>query len=192
MLYNYDEKDILTFKDIRRELNKLYVRRLIPLLVCFPILELLCYLIMGLYTSHAASYPGIAFEINFPKAFYTITHSVILLSAIPSVIGFIKVLFGKFKVESDFLADKYMERVYGPSSLASPGIYTLVFAFNGKHKIPFGRNHKWSKYFEIEEQDIYNNSLLSDEFYLVSVGKKKNLLAFNKKLFILETEVPQD
>lgn len=192
MLYNYDEKDILTLKNIRKELNQLYIKKFIPFLICFPVIKLLCYVIMGLYIAFAKEYPGIFFEFYFPQGFYAITHSIILVFITPLIIGYIKVLFGKYQIETDFLADKYIERVYGPSSLASPGIYTLVFAFNGKHKIPFGRHLKWSKYFKIEEQDIYNGALLSDEFYIVSVGKHKNLLAFNKKLFTLETEIPQE
>ncbi len=64
--------------------------------------------------------------------------------------------------------------------------YILVFAKNGSYGIYKELNYKWSKVYALSDEGVYNYTKIDDEFYVISVGKHKNLVAYNKRMFELK------
>ena len=87
----------------------------------------------------------------------------------------------KFEVQNDRVIKKLPKRLGSKFRHYTP--YTLIFAHSGKYCIPNQKNYKYSISFTMWDEDVYDDTDLNDEFYLISVGKRKNILAYNKKLF---------
>ena len=64
--------------------------------------------------------------------------------------------------------------------------YTLVFAKSGNYGIHNELNYKWSKVYLLSDEGVYNYTKIDDEFYVISVGEHKNLVAYNKRMFELK------
>lgn len=75
-------------------------------------------------------------------------------------------------------ANKYSKYHYRP--------YTLVFAKSGNYGIYKELNYKWSQLYALSDEGVYNYAKIDDEFYMISVGKHKNLVAYNKRMFELK------
>ena len=60
----------------------------------------------------------------------------------------------------------------------------LVFEKSGTCEIhPNSRFYEWSLFYPLTGEQLFESTSVGDEFYLVSVGRQKNLLIYNKKHF---------
>ena len=63
----------------------------------------------------------------------------------------------------------------------------LVFEKSGTCEIhPNSRFYEWSLFYPLTGEQLFESTSVGDEFYLVSVGKQKNLLMYSKKHFELK------
>ena len=62
-------------------------------------------------------------------------------------------------------------------------LYTLCFSSNTKYEIHSGKHYKWSNLYAMSDKRVYDSSNINDDFYLINVGKRKNILGYNKKMF---------
>ena len=89
-----------------------------------------------------------------------------------------------FTISSDFVTNKLYKRRGRRRSLIMPRPYTLVFARGSKYRIPdIINNYKWSNMFEMPDKNVFHCADINDDFYLISVGKHRNIVAYNKKMF---------
>ena len=91
-----------------------------------------------------------------------------------------------FTISSDFVTNKLEKRRSHPRSLIIPRPYTLVFSQKSKYRIPDINNYKWSNMFDMPDKNVFHCADLNDDFYLISVGKRRNIVAYNKKMFEME------
>ena len=104
------------------------------------------------------------------------------------IIGLNSVSKGKFEITSNWVVKKMPRQFSTFWSYSKP--YRLRFASkNEKYAIPSGMNYRWSSMNAMEDHEVYRCTALNDEFYLVSIGKRKNIVAYNKKWFELENEI---
>ena len=88
-----------------------------------------------------------------------------------------------FTISSDFVTNKLEERRSRSWSFPMPRPYTLVFSRGSKYRIPGIKNYKWSNMFDMQNINVFHCSNLNDDFYLISIGKRRNIVAYNKKMF---------
>lgn len=89
----------------------------------------------------------------------------------------------KYTISSDFVTKKLSKRRYRPHTFIIPRPYTLVFSRGSKYRIPYTNNYKWSNMFEMQDKNVFYCTDLNDDFYLINVGKRRNIVAYNKKMF---------
>ncbi len=63
--------------------------------------------------------------------------------------------------------------------------FVLQFSSYDKFSIPRGKNYVWSDLFCMSDKDIYNSSVLGDEFYLAVIEHKTVVMVYNTKRFEL-------
>lgn len=108
-----------------------------------------------------------------------------------NIVNIIKLLYlsskNKYEITTDWVVDKLPKQWFPNGTLNAffyrP--YTLVFAKSGKYRIPSFINYKWSDWFSMQDINVYEGTSLNDEFYIVSIGNKRNIIAYNKSLFEL-------
>ena len=90
---------------------------------------------------------------------------------------------GDIQITEDWVVEKLPAKLYSRYDYRP---YTLVFAKNGSYGIYKELNYKWSKVYALSDEGVYNYARIDDEFYVISVGKHKNLVAYNKRMFELK------
>ena len=171
-------KEILTKYIIKTELNKIYLHDVIK----YGILMLLCvaYLVLYFFKPQLSIYnpKGIVWMLS-PLYVYIIAMSVINLYKTFKAYYLTK--NNKIDIITDVLIDKHkkaqLSRYRGYHHT-----YTFLFEKSGEYKL---KKHilTISNPYHIDNERLYNMSQIDDEFYVVGVGKQKNLLAYNKPLF---------
>ena len=107
------------------------------------------------------------------------------------IVNIIKLLYlsskNKYEITIDWVVDKLPKQWFPNGTLNAffyrP--YTLVFAKSGNYRIPNYINYKWSDWFSMQDINVYERTSLNNEFYIVCIGKKKNIIAYNKNWFDL-------
>lgn len=171
-------KETLTKDIIKTELNKIYLHDVIK----YGMLMLLCaaYLVLYFFKPQLSIYnpKGIVWMLS-PLYVYIIAMSVINLYK--TFKAYCLTQNNKIDITTDVLVDKHkktqLSRYQGYHHT-----YTFLFEKSGEYKL---KKHilTISNPYHIDNERLYNMSQIDDEFYVVGVGKQKNILAYNKQLF---------
>lgn len=108
-----------------------------------------------------------------------------------NIVNIIKSLYlsskNKYEITIDWVVGKLPKQWFPSGTLNAFFFrpYTLVFAKSGKYRIPGYINYKWSDWFSMQDINVYERTSLNDEFYIVCIGKKKSIIAYNKSWFEL-------
>ena len=177
-------KETLTKDIIKTELNKIYLHDVIK----YGMLMLLCaaYLVLYFFKPQLSIYnpKGIVWMLS-PLYVYIIAMSAINLYKTFKAYYLTK--NNKIDIITDVLVDKHkkaqLSRYRGYHHT-----YTFLFEKSGEYKL---KKHILiiSNPYHIDNERLYNMSQIDDEFYVVGVGKQKNLLAYNKQLFEFKERV---
>ena len=176
------EIEILTLEIIRKDVKKHFTSALLGGLVLLPLFAIMSVIIVFFMT--------LVLNLVIPnkETLKIIGNVVLILLGIFYLYGFWKIistkigfLKGEIQITDDWLVDK-LPRRYGKYH-HRPN--TLVFARSGECGLNDDFYYRWSNLYSMSEASLYRSSNLDDEFYVVSVGKIKNIIAYNKKMFEL-------
>ena len=168
------QKETLTRENIISDLKLILTKEIITLITLLPLLIFVYLLtIFGLH-------------LPFMSIFYMIFCSFITLLYIYAIVRTVVPLckIKNFTISSDVVTNKLEKRRGHPRSLIIPRPYTLVLSRGSKYRIPDVNNYKWSNIYEMPDKDVFFYTDLIDDFYLISVSKRKNIVAYNKKMFV--------
>ena len=177
------KKEILSQANIKNDLKEHFLRE-IPGIILSPFL-----IVFGFYLFKFIFCTLLKFNEKSLIIFSTIYFlfcSIIFFYNIYTVISSLFLISkNKYEITVDWTTDKlpYRHSIYIGSIdsgyLFRP--YTLVFAKSGKYRISPNENYKWSDLFAMRDKNVYESTSLGDEFYVVSVGERKNIIGYNKK-----------
>ena len=173
------KKEVLTIENIKKDLNKHFFGKLRDLLVVILIVPLANIIILNLILLFC-NLDG-SFKIIFSIIFCAICFILISYDLITIIIGLMQIKNESFKITSNWVIEK-KQKIYG-SRTSSPKPYRLIFADKSTYKIPYGKNYCWSNLFAMDDKTLYNHTDINDNFYLISIGTQKNIVAYNKKFF---------
>ena len=174
-------KETLTKDIIKTELNKVYLHDVIK----YGILLLLCvaYLVLYFFKPQLSIYnpKGIVLMLS-PLYVYIVVISVINLYK--TFKAYHLTQNNKIDIVLDVLVDKSKKAQFSRYR-GHRHTYTFLFEKSGEYKI---KKHilTISNPYHIDNERLYDISQIDDKFYVVGVGKHKNILAYNKKLFELK------
>ena len=179
------QKEVLTKEIIKNELTKHFTKVLRNFLLLLPVYILGCMLMvfaLGMLVNVFASDKMIA---NVIEVIISIILGIVyILEVFNSLKNFLKIKKGEFELVNDWVVDKLPKRRGGKYQHYRPN--TLIFARNKKYGIPEGLNYEWSQLYSMSDDGVYRCAEINDDFYVIIVGKKKNVLAYNKKMFELK------
>lgn len=167
------QKETLTRENIISDLKSILIKEIITLITLLPLLIFVYLLtVFGLH-------------LPFMSIFYIIFCSFFTLLYIYAIVRTVVPLckIKNFTISSDVVTNKLEKRRGHPRSLIIPRPYTLVLSRGSKYRIPDVNNYKWSNIYEMPDKDVFFYTDLIDDFYLISVSKRKNIVAYNKKMF---------
>ena len=178
------QKETLTKENILSDLKLILIKEIIMLITLVPLL-IFAYLLFlfgpHLHTTHLHT-KAKGFMLIFGIIFCVFLTLIYIYGLIRTVAPFCKIK--NFTISSDFVTNKLNKRGYRRGSLFMPRPYTLVFARGSKYRIPdIINNYKWSNMFEMPDKNVFHCTDLNDDFYLINVGRRKNIVAYNKKMF---------
>lgn len=179
------KKELLTADNIKKDLKFHFLRQLFELIFSAIFVVFGFYLFKLIFLFIFGSDEIITIIILF---LYVLFFSSLIIYAIVNII---KSLYlsskNKYEIITDWVVNKLPKQWFPNGTLNAffyrP--YTLVFAKNGKYRIPSYINYKWSDWFSMQDINVYEGTSLNDEFYIVCIGKKKNIIAYNTNLFEL-------
>ena len=171
-------KKTLTKDIIIAELKKIYLHDVI---MYFSLLMLcVAYLVLYFLKPQLIIYSpkGIVWVLS-PLYVYIIAMSVINLYK--TFKAYYLTQNNKIDITTDVLVDKHkkaqLSRYRGYHHT-----YTFLFEKSGEYKIK-KQILTISNPYNMSNEQLYNISQIEDKFYVVGVGKQKNILAYNHKLF---------
>ena len=170
------QKEILTRENIISDLKLILIKEIIKLITLLPLL-IFVYLLF-LFGPHS---PAKGFMLLFCIMFCAFFTLIYIYALVRTVVPLFTIK--NFTISSDFVTNKLQKRRSHPRSFIIPRPYTLVFSRGSKYRIPDINNYKWSNMFEMLDKNVFHCTDLNDDFYLISVGKRKNIVAYNKKIF---------
>ena len=175
------KKEILTRENIINDLKSVLIKEIITSITTLPLLifAYLLFLLGPHLPTEAKAFTLISWIIFC--AFLTLIYIYQLIRAIVPLFKIIN-----FTISSDLVTNKLEKRRSHPRSLIMPRPYTLVLSRGSKYRIPDVNNYKWSNIYEMPDKDVFFYTDLNDDFYLISVGKRRNIVAYNKKMFEME------
>ena len=170
------QKEILTRENIIKDLKCRLFKEMIELVIAIPLIPLTGYFVVNVIS------PIMDVNQNFKHIIFLICCLLLYTMFIYYVANtFISWIFiNKFKVVNDFVIKKLSKRG-GLYAFNRP--YTLCFASNKKYEIHSGKHYKWSNLFKMSDKEVYDSSNIDDDFYLINIGRQKNIVAYNKKMF---------
>ncbi len=172
------QKEILTKENIMNDLKSILIKEIIKSLSLLPLL-IFAYLLF-LFGPHSPTKTK-GFMLLFCIMFCAFLTLIYIYDFVRAVVPLYKIK--NFTISSDFVTNKLEKRRSHPRSLILPRQYTLVFSRKSKYRIPDINNYKWSNMFEMPDKNVFHCTDINDDFYLVSVGKRTNIVAYNKKMF---------
>ena len=171
----------LTKDIIKKELNKIYLHDVIEQ----GIILLLCVAYLVFYFLKPQ------LRIYRPESIVWLFSPIYVCFSVISVINLYKTFNaytltkkGEIEIVKDVLLNKSKKAQFSKYRGYN---HTYIFNFEKsgvckiKKRILAIVNH-----YGMENEQLYNISQIDDQFYVVSVGKKKNILAYNMKLFELQ------
>lgn len=178
------QKEILTRAIIEKELRRFCPKNLLVGILILPFLALVCYIIvfylilfLNLLVRDKVTLNIIAGVIF---AFFAFEYFRALMGDIKLIFAIRK---GNYQISTDWVVNKLPAVISRYRSRPD----TLVFARGGEYYIP-SNNYKWSKLYAMNDLSVFNSTKINDEFYVVSAGKYKNILAYNKRMFDFKDE----
>lgn len=178
------QKEILTREKILIDLKKDIHLNLVSMIFIYPLLSAFTVALFGFISFSFTGSQRVAIAVAF-----VLTAIILALYIYEWIFIFIAKKQMKnlsFKISQDWVVDKLPKIYQTRVSVGRP--YTLVFAKSGKYAIHGGLNYHWSEMFSMDEKCVYESTDIDDDFYVISVGKRKNVLAYNKKKFELEEQ----
>ena len=172
------QKENLTRENIISDLKLILIKEIIKLITLLPLM-IFAYLLF-LFGPHLHAKVK-DFMLIFWIIFCVFLTLIYIYGLIRAIVPLFKIK--NFTISSDFVTNKLTKRRSKPRSLTLPRPYTLVFSRGNKYRIPDTNNYKWSNMFEMPDKNVFHCSDLNDDFYLISVGKRRNVVAYNKKMF---------
>lgn len=170
------QKEILTKENIISDLKSTLIKEIKTHIFTLPLMIFLYLLGFVIDDLH---------EKDFMLIFWMIFCAFLTLIYIYQLIRTIVLLckIKDFTVSTDIVTKKLEKRRSTVHSILMPRPYMLVFSRKGKYRIPDIKNYKWSNMFDMPDENVFHCSNLNDDFYLISIGKRKNIVAYNKKMF---------
>ncbi len=171
-------KEKLTKDIIKIELKKIYLHDVIK--YSFLLLLSVAYLVFYHFKPQLSIYN--------PKSVVLLLSPIYIYAIVIGIINFFKI-FKAYRLtqnnEIDIVTDILVDKSKKTALSRYRGFhytYTLLFEKSGQYKL---KKHilKISNPYGMENERLYNTSHINDEFYIVSVGKWNNILAYNKELF---------
>ena len=178
------KKEILTKENINEDLKKHFLGKSRDLLLIILITPLANAVILNAVLIFYN--PVYSFKITFSIIFYIICFLLGSYDLITIIIGIIAIKKQNFEIVSDWVIEK-KQRIYG-SRISRPKPYRLIFANSGTYNIPYGENYRWSSLFAISDKLLYELTDINDDFYIINIGKQKNIISYNKKHFEIEKQ----
>ncbi len=176
------QKEILTKAIIEKELKKFYPKNLLAGLLFFPFYALMCFLLVFFFILFINLLVRDKVTLNIIAGIIFAILAVIYFQAFASSIKvMLDIRKNNYTISTDWVVDK-LPRVISRYYNSRPN--TLVFARGGEYYIP-DNNYKWSKLYAMNDESVFNSTKIDDDFYVVSSGKYKNILAYNKRMFEL-------
>lgn len=176
------KKETLTFKNIKKDSTKYFLRKIISIalsLLLLPIVNFVLLNIISLFFN-----PTQSFKITFSIVFFAYFLLLVSYETIKIIISLVQIKNEKFIIASDWVIEK-KPRIYGSkTTITKP--YRLIFANSGTYSIPYGKNYTWSCLRVTSDKTLYDYTEINDEFYIISTKVQKNIAAYNKKHFELE------
>lgn len=170
------QKEILTKENIISDLKLISIKEIKKLITLLPLL-IFTYL---LFLFGPLS-PVKGFMLIFGIIFCAYVTLIYIYALVRTIVPLCKIK--NFTISSDFVTNKLNKRRGRPRTLIIPRPYTLVFSRGSKYRIPDTNNYKWSNMFEMPDKNVFHCTDLNDDFYLISVGRRRNIVAYNKKMF---------
>lgn len=162
------KKEILTKENIISDLKSILIKEIKKLISLLPLLIFVYLLFLYDPLSLAKS-----FIIFFGIIYYGFCTLIYIFAIVRTVVPLFKIK--NFTISSDLVTNKLEKRRSHPRSLIIPRPYTLVFSQKSKYRIPDINNYKWSNMFEMPDKNVFHCTDLNDDFYLISVGKRRNI-----------------
>ena len=163
---------------IKTELNKIYLHDVIK----YDVLLLFCvaYLVLYFFKPQLSIYnpKGIVWMLS---PLYICIIAISIMKLYKTYKAYYLTQNNKIDITTDVLVDKskkaQLSRYQGYHHT-----YTFLFEKSGEYKL---KKHilTISNPYHIDNEKLYNMSQIDDEFYVVGVGKLKNILAYSKQLF---------
>ena len=172
------QKETLTKANIISDLKFIFIKEITTSIITLPLLVFV-YLLF-LFGPHSPTKVK-GFMLIFCIIFCAFLTLIYIYDLVRTVVPLCKIK--NFTVTSDFVTNKLEERRSHSRSFLMPRPYTLVFSRGSKYRIPDIKNYKWSNMFEMPDENVFHCSNLNDDFYLISIGKRRNIVAYNKKMF---------
>ncbi len=177
------KKEILTLDMIKYDYKKQFISSVRILLVMPIILMFLLALIIYLFsclTNLSFLYKTLIIS--------SIIFFILLCLAVlrDSYVKYCQVKNGSFRITTDKLIsyeEKIRAHIGSAASTLSSRPYILNFASYGKYYVPEGKNYQSSNIFNMNDDDVFNRSIIGDTFFLIINQKEEVLLAYNAKLF---------
>lgn len=172
------KKEILTKENIIIDLKLILIKEIKTAFTILPLI-IFAYLLF-LFGPHLHTKTK-GFILIFWTIFCAFLTLIYIYDLICAIVPLCKIK--NFTISCDFVTKKLHKRRYKPRTLIIPRPYTLVFSRGSKYQIPDTNNYKWSNIFEMPDKNVFHCTDLNDDFYLINVGKRKNIVAYNKKMF---------
>ena len=172
------KKEILTKENIISDLKLILIKEITTSITTLPLM-IFAYLLF-LFGPHLHTKVK-GFMLIFWIIFCAFLTLIYIFDIVRTVVPLCKIK--NFTISSDFVTNKLNKRRGRPRTLIIPRPYTLVFSRGSKYRIPDTNNYKWSNLFKMPDKNVFHCTDLNDDFYLISVGKRRNIVAYNKKMF---------
>ena len=175
------KKEKLTRENIISDLKSVLIKEIITSITTLPLL-IFAYLLFLFDLLSPTKVKGVI--LIFCILFCAILTLIYIYGLTRAIVPLCKMK--SFTISSDVVTNKLEKRGSRPGSLIMPRPYTLVLSSGSKYRIPAVNNYKWSDIYEMPDKDVFFYTDLMDDFYLISVGKRKNIVVYNKKMFEME------
>jgi len=175
------KKEILTKENIVSDLKSILIKEIIKSITLLPLL-IFAYLLF-LFGPHFPSKAN-GFMLIFWIIFCAFLTLIYIYELVRAIVPLCKI--ENFTISSDLVTKKLEKRRRHSGSLIMSRPYTLVFSRRSKYRIPDINNYKWSDIYEMTDENVFFYTDLNDDYYLINVGKRENIVAYNKKMFEME------
>lgn len=181
------EKDDLTIENIVQDLKHQYRGIILAPILLSIVIGPYFYIMLYLFFWPPFYFLGKHFEVELRGGFNIV---VLIITIILSLISIILLAKKDYTIYSAVKNRTFVittDVVVKKIPLTGNGTDTLVFENSGSYAIfKDARYFEWSLFYPLTGTELFESTSVGDEFYLVSVSKKKILLLYNRKHFELK------